>query len=246
MFPMASSNEASEKTNLRIIEKINRIEILPEFADFRKVIFDNLNSRIQAGSRCNVIDIGRSLREYSPKVERLVDSYFTADINDLDNVDFLFDLCDASTIPGELNERFSDVVALAILEHTWQPFEAAKNMKNFLDLAENPGRIWIFAPFLYPYHAPKTLVFQDFFRYTRDSYAVLFPDAAKITVSPARGRLETGLHYLLPFYKKYFEIGKLSVVKPFFKFLDKLVFSVRSRQLQASGYNVLIEYDAIH
>ena len=77
MFPMASSNEASEKTNLRIIEKINRIEILPEFADFRKVIFDNLNSRIQAGSRCNVIDIGRSLREYSPKVEKLVDSYFT-------------------------------------------------------------------------------------------------------------------------------------------------------------------------
>ena len=197
-----------------------------------------LNSRIQAGSRCNVIDIGRSLREYSPKVEKLVDSYFTADINDLDNVDFLFDLCDASTIPGELNERFSDVVALAILEHTWQPFEAAKNMKNFLDLAENPGRIWIFAPFLYPYHAPKTLVFQDFFRYTRDSYAVLFPDAAKIIVSPARGRLETGLHYLLPFYKKYFEIGKEIVIFMDYKDLFLLFLKFPLKLMEFYKHNV--------
>ena len=94
--------------------------------------------------------------------------------------------------------------------------------------------------FLLAYHAPESLEYQDYFRYTKDSWAILFPEAKTITISPVRGRFSTTLNIALPFYKKFFET-KFRGLGKIVKFADKF-YSSNSNKYQVSGYNVIIEY----
>ena len=226
---------SQNKKNIDLIKSINIIDEYP--CDFRELIYKFLIENNLEKSK--IIDFGCSLREYSLKISNAALSYTTADINLFDNIDIAFDLCNSEEIPKELNGKFNHIVALAIMEHVWQPFEAAKNLVKLLDKSQS-SRIWIYAPFLFSYHAPESLVFQDYFRYTKDAWPILFPDAKKITISPVRGRCTTSLNLLIPGYKKIME-QKFSFLKQISKQIDKL-YSKKQNSLQTSGYNIIVDY----
>lgn len=228
----------SFKTNKRNIDLIKKIKDLPEYKeDFREIIFQSCKKN--HGNNCRLLDLGRSSRNYSNKFEELSSLYITADINSYEGIDLVFDLCDEKTIPAELQGKFNNIIALAMFEHLWQPFKAADNLTKLIDKKDNP-KIWIYAPFLFSFHSPESLEYQDYFRYTRDSWAVLFPEAKQITVSPVRGRFTTALNLAVPRYKLLFE-KKFNYVGKFFRMFDFL-YSKHSNKYQVSGSNVLIEY----
>ena len=58
-----------------------------------------------------------------------------------------------------------------ILEHVYDPFVAINNIYS-VRMMEYFGYI----PFLYHYHAPDNLYFQDYYRYTKDGLAYLLKD----------------------------------------------------------------------
>ena len=227
----------SSRTNQRNIELIRKIRLVNEIKDFRSEIFNSIKN--EQKDDLKILDIGCSSRKFSPFLKEIAEEYITADINKFDGIDMVFDLCDSSTIPNNLYGKFNHIIALAIFEHLWQPFYAAENLVKLLD-KNKKSKLWLYAPFLLRYHAPKTLEFQDYFRYTRDSWAILFPDAKTITISPVRGTLTTALNLAIPGYKSIFE-EKFRGLGKFMKFADKF-YSLNSNKYQVSGYNVVIDF----
>ena len=53
------------------------------------------------------------------------------------------------------------VIALAILEHVYDPPAAAANFRAAL---RPGGRLFLYVPWMWRYHAPRSLVFQDYQR----------------------------------------------------------------------------------
>ena len=74
--------------------------------------------------------------------------------------------------------KFNNILALAIFDHLQNPFITARNMVSLLDKSQK-SRIWIYAPFLLKYYAPEDLSYQDYFRFSKDAWAILFPDVKK-------------------------------------------------------------------
>src|SRR5262249_46728780 len=131
-----------------------------------------------------VLDVGKSSRERF--------SYFhpgqitTLDINQFDDYpDIIDDLCDIRHVPAS---SVDGIICLAVLEHVYDPMSAAKNLYKML---QPGGYCLAYVPFLYRYHAGKDLVYQDYFRYTRDGVAYLFREFSDVTLYPCRGRLST-------------------------------------------------------
>ena len=137
-----------------------------------------------------------------------------------------------------MKNKFNNIVALAIFEHLWNPFVAARNLVNLLDKSQK-SRIWIYAPFLLKYHAPDNLSYQDYFRFSKDAWPILFPEAKKITLSPLRGCGTTSLKILVPFFKEFIE--KRLFINRYIKLVDKF-YSKKSNFLQTSGYNIIIDF----
>ena len=84
------------------LEKINLIQSKLNFADeykldFRQIIFDQLLEDNIKDSK--ILDFGCSLRGFSKEVKEKANIYLTADINEAENIDLIFDLCDESDIP---------------------------------------------------------------------------------------------------------------------------------------------------
>lgn len=227
----------SSRRNQLNIELIKKIRLVNEIKDFRSEIFNSIKN--EQKDDLKILDIGISSRKFSPFLKKISKEYITADINKFDGIDMVFDLCDSSTIPNNLYGKFNHIIALAIFEHLWQPFYAAENLVKLLD-KNKKSKLWLYAPFLYRYHAPKTLEYQDYFRYTRDSWAILFPDAKNITISPVRGRFTTALNLAIPGYTNIFE-RKFRGLGKIMKFADKF-YSSYSNKYQVSGYNVVIDF----
>ena len=59
------------------------------------------------------------------------------------------------------NHNYDKIICLAVLEHVYDPFKAIENLRSMLK--EN-GIIYGFVPYLYKYHAPMDLKYQDYFR----------------------------------------------------------------------------------
>ena len=96
----------------------------------------------------------------------------TLDINDFGEYpDIVFDLCDK--LDESLKEKYNKIICIAILEHVYNPFEAVQNLKSML---KPNGIIYGYVQYLYFYHAPKDLKFQDYFRFSKDALAYLFKD----------------------------------------------------------------------
>ena len=217
-----------EKTNQKLIKIINNSKIDYYYiynsqADFREKILKNINQTDF------ILDIGKGMREKfkylnSEKVE-------TLDVNQFkDYPDILFDICDE--VDSSLLEKYDKIICMAILEHVYNPFLAVENLKKML---KKNGTIYGYVPYLFYYHAPNNLKFQDYFRFSKDALGYLFKDFSEITLFPVRGRLSTPLNILFAGrWKKYIE--KLGVNK----ILDSF-FSNEKNLKQCSGFNFIVK-----
>ena len=188
--------------NLNIDEKYLKSDL-----NFRREIIDKIKNNMR------VLDIGKSMREDFNKIK--CKEIKTLDINIFDDYpDIQLDLSEEVEIEKtELYERFDVIICLAVLEHVYNPFIAIQNLKKMLT---HHGIIFGYVPFLYHYHAPRDLYFQDYYRYSKDGLAYLLKDFKDIKIYPVRGRLSSAMHILFgSMWKKTFEKLKFNL------FLDR-------------------------
>ena len=170
----------------------------------------------------SVLDIGRSSREFwdlfSPG------QIISADINQFNNYpDIIIDICDISTFP---DRQFDGVICHSILEHTYDPSAAVRNLYEHM----NNGGIFLgFAPFLMCYHAPDDLKFQDFYRFSRDGLAYLFRNFSDVTLYPVRNQLSSVISLLKPTKIYHTEKGR--------EFMSAMIDRLfPGRPIQTTGY----------
>ena len=208
---------------------INRIRNIAEFKN-EVLHFDHNFLTKNLTKEMKVLDIGKSLREKTGLVASLVNSLQTLDINIFDDYpDIQMDLCEDLEIPSDLN--FDVIFCFSLLEHCYNPFIASKNLYKLLS---PNSKIIGSVPFLFPHHCPEDLSYQDYFRFTKDSFITLFPDASKVIISPHRGRIGAGLNIISQRYKDVLE-------KRYSKFTNRLnkVGQARRPQ-QSSGFDFII------
>jgi hypothetical protein len=214
------------KTNEDLINLIKKTKInsyyLKNKKDFRDRILEEVNSND------HVLDIGMAMRDKHKKINSIL--LETLDVNDFgDYPDIICDIC--SDISG-LENKYDKIICLAILEHVYNPFKAVENLRSML---KDDGMMYGFVPYLYNYHAPKDLKFQDYFRFSKDSLAYLFKDFDNVELFPFRGRLSSSLHMLFGNkWKTYVEKIKLNF------FLDKFI-SDEINFKQCSGFFFIVK-----
>ncbi len=190
--------------------------------EFRNEILENINNNMI------ILDIGKSMREQYDNINCAEKK--TLDINLFENYpDFLLDLSEEIDIEKtELNEKFDVIICLAVLEHVYNPFVAIKNLRQML---KKGGVIYGYVPFLYHYHAPENLYFQDYYRYSKDGLAYLFREFNNLKLYPLRGRLSSSMNILFgSLWKRTFEKFYFNQI------LDKLV-SKNKNFKQTGGFN---------
>ena len=216
-----------EIKNRELISKIDNAKIdlfyIKNKADFRNEIIKKINSEDI------VLDIGKGMREKYEKIQSK--STETLDVNEFENYpDIMFDLCDE--LDPVLKERYDKIICLAILEHVYNPFLAVDNLKSMLK--EN-GTIFGYVPYLFYYHAPNDLKFQDYFRFSKDALTYLFKNFSEVELFPVRGRFSTPLNMLFGAkWKRYIEKTKINI------FLDKFSKDEINYK-QCSGFNFIIK-----
>ena len=155
----------------------------------------------------------------------------TLDVNEFEDYpDILFDICDE--IEDSLINKYDKIICLAILEHVYNPFKAVENLKKML---KPNGIIYGYVPYLFYYHAPNNLKFQDYFRFSKDALIYLFKDFNEIELFPIRGRISTPLNILFAGrWKKYIEKTGINI------FLDKFTSDEKNLK-QCSGFNFIVK-----
>ncbi len=170
-----------------------------------------------------ILDVGQGMRGQlagDPRVE-------TLDLNDYGAYpDILGDVC--SPFPEWMAARYDAVIALAILEHVHDPAAAVANFRRAL---RPGGRLFLYVPWIWRYHGPPDLAFQDFQRLSRDGLAYLLRDFEEVTLFPIRGKY-SAIANLLKLWKRGVERrlgGRLN------RLLDARASDWRNT-VQASGY----------
>lgn len=192
--------------------------------NFRNEIINKIKNNMR------VLDIGKSMRKEFKKID--CKEIKTLDINIFDDYpNIQMDLSEEVEIEKtELYERFDVIICLAVLEHVYNPFIAIQNIKKMLTYN---GIFFGYVPFLYHYHAPEDLYFQDYYRYSKDGLAYLLKDFKDVKIYPVRGRLSSAMHILFgSIWKKTFEKIKFNLFLDFF-------FSKKKNAIQAGGYNFI-------
>jgi SAM-dependent methyltransferase len=177
-----------------------------------------------------ILDVGDGMRGHR---DALVGRAESLDLNDLEagdeklwRPDILGDVC--QPFPDWMHARYDAVIALAILEHVYDPPAA---MENFRKALKPGGRLFLYVPWMWRYHAPKTLVFQDYQRLSRDGMAYLLRDFDDVVLYPIRGKYSSILN-MLKFWKRRVE-------KPFGTRINRIVDARTSdyrNTTQASGF----------
>jgi SAM-dependent methyltransferase len=216
-----------EKTNQTNIEIIKKTKLDNYYIDHNEDFRERIVKFIDVNDE--VLDIGKSSRNYFNKIncKRII----TLDMNQFEDYpDIVFDLCD--NLNDDLVEKFDKIICIAILEHVYNPFKAVENLKKIL---KPGGVIYGYVPYLYKYHAPEDLFFQDYFRFSKDALSYLFKDFSELTLFPVRGRLSAPINLLFgEKWKKYFEKFGFNIF--FDKFTNK-----KNNQIQCSGYNFIVK-----
>jgi len=212
--------------NKNLISLIERVKINDFYLKNRKDFRDQILKDIK--SEDNILDIGKAMRNKHEKIN--CNSLETLDVNDFGNYpDILCDIC--SDITG-LENKYDKIICIAILEHVYDPFKAVSNLQKML---KSGGMIYGMVPYLYHYHAPKDLKFQDYFRFSKDALAYLFRDFNDVELYPIRGRISSSLHIMFPGrWKNYMEKTNINI------FLDKLSSNEKNIK-QCSGYNFILK-----
>ena len=176
-----------------------------------------------------VLDVGKSSRKRYAYFK--AGQALTLDINQFEGYpDIVDDLCD---MQHDFTGQFDGIVCLAVIEHVYEPQVATSNLYAML----KPGGYCLaYVPFLYRYHAPTDLKYQDFFRYTRDGVAYLFRNFSEVMVYPHRGAYST-MFNLLGFWKGQVERRFGQGINQRIDQVGGLVHK-RSNELQASGYYI--------
>lgn len=159
---------------------------------------------VEATRHCALIlDIGAGMRDH---LSALGDRVETLDLNDIDAAgenltrpDILGDVC--QPFPDWMEARYDAVIALAILEHVYDPAAAVANFRRAL---KPGGKLFLYVPWMWRYHAPRDLMFQDYQRLSRDGMAYLLRDFDGVTLYPLRGKYSAILN-LLKFWKSTIE-----------------------------------------
>tara|TARA_B110000881_G_C18534153_1_gene494777 strand:- start:534 stop:1208 length:675 start_codon:yes stop_codon:yes gene_type:complete len=214
------------KTNQEIINLIKKTKINNYFLKNKKDFRDKILEEISPND--HVVDIGMAMRDKHKKIKSAL--LQTLDVNDFgDYPDIICDIC--SNING-LEKKYDKIICLAILEHVYNPFKAIENLRSML---KDNGIIYGFVPYLYKYHAPMDLKYQDYFRFSKDTLAYLFKDFNDVELFPLRGRLSSALHMLFGNkWKKYVEKTKLNF------FLDSFI-SDEINFKQCSGFYFIVK-----
>ena len=215
-----------KNTNEDLISIINRTKInyfyIKNKKDFRDQILQEINLND------NVLDIGKAMRDRHDKIN--CNTIDTLDVNDYgDYPNIISDIC--SNISG-LENKYDKIICIAILEHVYNPFKAVENLKKML---RDNGKIYGMVPYLYHYHAPKDLKFQDYFRFSKDALAYLFKDYSSVELYPIRGRISTSFNMMFAGrWKKYMEKTNINI------YLDKLTSDEKNLK-QCSGFNFIVK-----
>jgi SAM-dependent methyltransferase len=177
-----------------------------------------------------VLDIGKSLRASHDSITaKQVD---TLDINDFgDYPNIIGDLCEED-LPADMHGRYDVIACLAILEHVYDPFKAVENLKKML---KPGGKLFGYVPYLYRYHAPLDLHFQDYFRFSKDALSFLLKDFARVRLYPVRGLISSALLILIGgFWKRHIEKTGIHY------YLDRLAGD-KNNIKQCSGFHFIAE-----
>ena len=176
-----------------------------------------------------VLDIGKAMRDKFKLIK--CKKIETLDVNDFgDYPDIVLDICSEDT--ELLKNKYDKIICMSILEHVYNPFDAVKNLMNML---KPNGVIFGYVPYLYHYHAPNDLQFQDYFRFSKDALAYLFREFKEVELFPVRGRISSSLNYMFPArWKKYMEKTRINIL------LDKF-FSDAENTKKCSGFNFIVK-----
>ena len=212
------------KTNEDLINLIKKTKINNYYLKNQKDFRDRILKEIVAND--HVLDIGMAMR--NRYIEIKSELLETLDVNDFGEYpDIVCDVC--SDVSG-LENRYDKIICIAILEHVYNPFSAIDNLHKML---KNNGVIYGYVPYLFEYHAPNDLKFQDYFRFSKDALIYLFKDFSEFKLYPIRGRLSTPLNILFEGrWKRYMEKTPINI------FLDKF-FSDEKNTKQCSGFNFI-------
>ena len=182
-----------------------------------------------------VIDIGGTLRLNTGKSNRVekTNEWMLPYIAKIDykildpvpdyNPDIVGDIHD---LPFEDNSKEA-ILCLAVLEHVHNPIKAMEELYRVL---KPGGKLLIYVPFLYYYHAHEGY-YGDYWRFTIDTLKRFAEPFTKSEIQLVRLPVET-LIRLTPFgrYKFFISIGQ---------FLDKIFYKKGSNQV--SGYFVYLQ-----
>ena len=214
-----------KEKNKELIELIKNVQINQFYLNNQKDFRDLILSNIQKSD--SVLDLGKGMREKFNMID--CSKLETLDVNEYDDYpDIICDLC--GEINDDLKNRYDKIICLAVLEHVYNPFKAIENITKLL---KDGGKVYGMVPYLYHYHAPNDLKFQDYFRFSKDALSYLFKDFKEVELYPIRGKLSTSLNILLEGkWKKYIEKKKINIF--FNKFFNKNLD-------QCSGYNFILK-----
>ena len=214
------------ETNQKLIELIERLKInnfyLKNNKDFRDQILKDINIEDE------ILDIGKAMRDKFNKI--VCKNVETLDVNDFGTYpDIVCDICSDVT---QLENKYDKIICIAILEHVYDPFKAVFNLKRML---KNNGKIYGYVPYLFYYHAPTDLKFQDYLRFSKDALAYLFRDFNDVELYPIRGRISSSFNMMFAGrWKNYMEKTNINIL------LDKLSNNEKN-QKQCSGFNFIVK-----
>ena len=214
------------ETNQKLIKLIERLKInnfyLKNNKDFRDQILEDINNEDE------ILDIGKAMRDKFNKI--VCKKVETLDVNDFGTYpDIVCDICSDVT---QLENKYDKIICIAILEHVYDPFKAIFNLKKML---KTDGKIYGYVPYLFYYHAPTDLKFQDYFRFSKDALAYLFRDFNDVELFPVRGRISSSFNMMFAGrWKNYMEKTNINIL------LDKLSNDEKNLK-QCSGFNFIIK-----
>lgn len=172
-----------------------------------------------------VLDVGGGARfqkwlaEYE-EMFRDVD-YKTMDYDDRTGADVVGDI---HAIPLD-DESVDAVICSSVLEHVENPAKAVSEMRRIL---KSNGKIFVYVPSIYPYHARKGS-YQDYWRFFDDTLEILFKDFKEVEIVK-RGGYFRALSMFFPLQHRL-----QFILRPLACFLD-MVFQTEKRTTTAGYY----------
>lgn len=124
------------------------------------------------------------------------------------------------------DDSLDAIICLAVLEHVSNPIQAFKEIYRTL---KPGGYTLIYVPFLYYYHAEKGY-YADYWRFTKDTVAMLSKPFAFKEFQPVRGAIGT--------WMRIGPLGRFKMVEKASYYLDLLFGKLKSSQV--SGYYIFL------